>query len=137
MKTILIVDDNTFILEGLSTTFGLLLKGCTIVTAENGKQAVEIMESTPVDLVLTDLSMPVMDGYGLIAHGKKNYPHVPVFVMTGVYTADVAERLSLLGAYRCIEKPFDHEKLAHLIERELQDRSVASVPERKMLVGIS
>lgn len=137
MKTILIADDNTFILEGLSTTFGILLKDYTILTAENGKQAVKIMESTPVDLILTDLSMPVMDGYGLIEHTKKNYPPIAVFVMTGVYTADVAERLRPLGVSHCVEKPFDYEELAHVILHELEGRSAVLVPQGKQLVGIS
>ena len=128
MKTILIVDDNSFILDGLATTFGILLKNCTILTAENGMQAVKIMESVPVDLVLTDLSMPVMDGYQLIEHTKKIYPHIPVFVMTGVYTADVAERLRPLGVSHCTEKPFDYEELAHVISHELEGRFAVSVP---------
>jgi len=128
MKTILIVDDNSFILDGLATTFGILLKNCTILTAENGMQAVKIMESVPVDLIVTDLSMPVMDGYGLIEHTKKIYPHIPVFVMTGVYTADVAERLRPLGVSHCTEKPFDYEELAHVISHELESRFAVSVP---------
>ncbi len=136
MKTILIVDDNMFILEGLSTTFGILLKNYTILTAENGMQALKIMESVPVDLILTDLSMPVMDGYGLIGHAKKNYPHTAVFVMTGVYTADVAERLRPLGVSHCVEKPFDYEELAQVISHELEGRSAVLVPDGKPLVGI-
>jgi two-component system response regulator YesN len=128
MKNILIVDDNTSILDGLATTFGILLRGYTILTAENGMKAVKIMESVPVDLILTDLSMPVMDGYGLIQHTKKNYPRTAVFVMTGVYTADVAERLRPFGIVRCVEKPFDYEELAHEISHELEGRFAVSVP---------
>lgn len=123
MKTILIADDNSFILDGLALTFGILLKNCTILTAENGMQAVKIMESVPVDLIVTDLSMPVMDGYQLIEHTKKIYPHIPVFVMTGVYTADVAERLRLLGVFQCVEKPFDYEALAQRIADVLEEKS--------------
>ena len=123
MKNILIVDDNTFILDGLATTFGILLRDYTILTAENGMQAVKIMESVPVDLVLTDLSMPVMDGYQLIEHTKKIYPHIPVFVMTGVHNADVGERLRLLSVFQCVEKPFDYEALAHRIADVLKEKS--------------
>ena len=123
MKTILIADDNSFILDGLATTFGILLKNCTILIAENGMQAVKIMESVPVDLIVTDLSMPVMDGYQLIEHTKKAYPHIPVFVMTGVHTADVAERLRQLGVFQCVEKPFDYEALAHGIADVLEEKS--------------
>jgi CheY-like chemotaxis protein len=129
MKNILIVDDNTFILDGLATTFGILLRDYTILTAEHGKQAIKIMESVPVDLLLTDLNMPVMDGYGLIEHTKKNHPHIPVFVMTGLYTPDVAERLRPFGIVRGIEKPFDYEELAHEISHELEGRSVSVLAE--------
>ncbi len=124
MKTILIVDDNAFILEGLSTAFGILLKDYTILTAEHGMQAIKIMESVSVDLILTDLNMPVMDGYGLIAYAKKNYSHIPLFAMTGVYTEDVEKRLQSLGVFQCAEKPFDYEALAHRIADELEERTV-------------
>lgn len=130
MKTILIVDDNTFILDGLATTFGILLKDYTILTAEDGAQAVKILQSVPVDLILTDLTMPVMDGYRLIEHTKKNCPNIPVLVMTGVYTTDVAKRLSSLGVIRCIEKPFDYEELAYAITDEIEGRSPVSTPGR-------
>lgn len=123
MKNILIVDDNAFILEGLAITFGILLKNYTILTAENGMQAVKIIESVPVDLILTDLRMPVMDGYQLVEHTKKIYPHIPVFVMTGVHTADVAERLRLLGVFQCVEKPFDYEALAYRIADVFEEKS--------------
>ena len=123
-------DDNTFILDGLATTFGILLKDYMILTAEDGSKAVKIIQSVPLDLILTDLSMPVMDGYRLIEYTKKNRPNIPVIVMTGVYTEEVATRLRSLGVIRCVEKPFDYEELAYTISDEIETRTAVSTAVR-------
>ncbi len=71
MKNILVVDDNTDILEAVSTLLHERVKGCAVSIATDGAQGEAIMKSTPVDLVLTDLSMPVMNGYMLIERVSK------------------------------------------------------------------
>ena len=63
MKKVLIVDDNYYFLTGLSMGLNGYLKNCKILTAGNGRKALEIMEYIPVDLIVTDLEMPIMDGY--------------------------------------------------------------------------
>lgn len=127
MKTILLVDDNRYIIEALALTLDSHATGGNILKlkAPNGREGADILNSIPVDLILTDLDMPVMDGYGLIEHRNRRFPHVPVVVATGDASPDVIGRLHAMGVTECLEKPFDFDAAAHLILKKLarhQDR---------------
>lgn len=119
VKNILVLDDNREILEVVSSRLGRYLKGCNVLTASDGAQGENILESTPIDLVLTDLAMPNVDGFMLIEHAKKNYPHMPICAMTAHCSPQVVSRLQAIGVRRWIEKPFQFEKLASMIAEEL------------------
>jgi CheY-like chemotaxis protein len=119
MKTILIIDDNQDILNAIQQGLRMYLKDCSIVTAPNGKIAGEIMRNGQVDLVLTDLDMPVMDGYQFIEQSRREHGTVPVCVMTGQCIGDEEERLKALGVSRVIGKPLEFERLANAIAEEL------------------
>ena len=123
MKNILVLDDNKYILEALSANLCYYLGECSIVTAIDGAKGAEVLSSTPVDLILTDLDMPVAKGYEFIKHAKKNYPGVPVCVMTGDCSAAVREKLESLGVTRYIEKPFQYDMLVSMITEELKLRT--------------
>jgi len=120
MKNILILDDNRDILDALSISLCKVLKDCTILTSLNGAKGEDILKTTPIDLILTDLSKPIINGYRFIERVKKNYPFVPVCVMTGKCSPDVIERLQSMGVGRWIEKPFQFEHLAQMIADELK-----------------
>jgi len=111
MNNILLIDDNTYILDGLALRIGMSLQDWNILTAKNGYEGTKIMNSLPVSLVLTDIQMPVMDGYGVIEFRNRNYPHVPVIVMTSNLSLEVIEKLRRLHVSEFIEKPFDFDKL--------------------------
>ena len=83
-----------------------------ILTAKNGREGTKIMSSLPVSLVVTDLQMPDMDGYGVIEFRNRNYPLVPVIVMSGNVTSEVRGKLRGLNVYECFEKPFDFDNLS-------------------------
>jgi CheY-like chemotaxis protein len=119
IKNILLVDDNPYFLTGLSMNLCVHLKNCNILTAGNGRQALEIMKAVPVDLIVTDLEMPFMDGYELVESVKKKHRGLPVFAMTGSASPETKKRLESMGVSRCIEKPFGFKELADLIETEL------------------
>ncbi len=119
MKNVLIVDDEkSFLLslvEGLVTFAG----DFNTLTAQNGRRAVEILSTTSVDLVVTDLKMPEMDGFELLAYMSKNFPGVPVIVMTAYCTPEIKERLEKMGAFHVLEKPLDFRELVDGIFAEL------------------
>lgn len=119
MKNILVVDDNKDILHALQLGLSACLKDCTILTALNCQQAVDIMKGTDIDLVLTDLDMPVQNGYRFIEDSRRAHGQVPVCVMTGSCTTSDRERLQALGVRKIINKPFQVEHLSNLIAEEL------------------
>lgn len=115
MNNILLIDDNTLILEALALRIGMWLQDWNILTAHNGREGTEIMSSLPVRLVLTDLQMPVMDGYGVIEFRNRNHPFVPLIVMTANLTPEVREKVRALHVSQCVEKPFDFDNLVDRI----------------------
>ncbi len=125
MDNLLFIDDNIHLLEALATVIGTQLKDYTILTARNGTEGISMIDSMPVAFILTDLDMPVMDGYGVISHRNKRCPQVPLFVMSGRLSLEVREKLGVLGVSECIEKPFYFEqikdKIAHALNVEPLD----------------
>lgn len=119
MKNILILDDNKYILDVLYAGLSEHLKGCTIKTALDSDAASDVLRSGPIDLILTDLDIPVHKGYAFIEHAKNNYPSVPVCVMTGACPPSVITKLKALGVKQYIQKPFQFDKLASVIAEEL------------------
>jgi CheY-like chemotaxis protein len=115
MKTILLVDDNACILDVLSLAITTGERHVAIRTAQNGRDAIGILENSHVDLIVTDINMPVMDGYHLVDYRNRHFPEVPVLVMTAEMSPDVMQRLDLLGVAGYVEKPFKVETLMNLI----------------------
>jgi len=116
MKNILIIDDNRMLRNSISEYLGFMVKGCTILTASDGQSGIDLLNSNPVNLVLTDLEMPGMDGYQVIDYAKKNHPDVPVVIMTGSWSFDLSELVSKTGIVCCLEKPFRFEDLNEIVQ---------------------
>ncbi len=106
---VLVVDDDDVVRKSL----GLLISslGYYCLQAEDGEEAVEVLESTNCDLVLSDLMMPGMDGLELLEHIKKHRPDISVIIATGysdkVSYADVIKA----GSTDFIKKPVDQGEL--------------------------
>lgn len=112
MKEVLIVDDFKPTLESMRTYLAdEYASDIKIYIAENGKEAIEVLNSSEIDLVVTDISMPVMDGLELLAYMSKKHPGIPVIVMTSFGTPQIEERLKKFKAFLYLEKPFDIKEL--------------------------
>ena len=109
MKTILIVDDEKNYLLVLRAI--LEDEGYEVLTALSGQEALEIQKRSDLDLILTDMKMPGMDGIELLEQVKLNDPDLPVIMMTAHGTIDKAVEAMQKGAYTYILKPFDNERL--------------------------
>ncbi len=81
------------------------LQGFKILLAENGGQALEMLRQEPVHVLVTDLNMPVMDGFNLIAKASRFYPQVPIIVMTGLDESQHLNTPLQLGAIQILTKP--------------------------------
>jgi len=113
METILIVDDEKHFRVVLSEV--LQEEGYASFTAASGMEALDLLKSQVVDLVLTDVKMPGMTGIDLLEKIKEITPDLPVIVMTAFGTVEKAVEAMHKGAYTFIVKPFENETLiAHI-----------------------
>jgi predicted regulator of Ras-like GTPase activity (Roadblock/LC7/MglB family)/ActR/RegA family two-component response regulator len=115
MKNILIVDDEKSFLSSLIFGFESYAADFNTMTAENGKKAVEAMKSRDIDLVITDLKMPEMDGFELLAYLSRAHPGIPVIVMSAYCTSEIKTMLKDRGAFTILEKPIDFQDLVNKI----------------------
>lgn len=102
MATVLIVDDNP--MDRLLASGFVEQEGLSSCFAENGREAIKIIQSTPPDLVLTDLDMPELDGLGLVQEVKKSFPTIPVILMTAKGSEEVAATALRVGASSYVPK---------------------------------
>ena len=115
METILVVDDEKNYLLVLSAV--LEDEGYEVLTAQGGHEALEIQKSSDLDLILSDMKMPAMDGIELLENIKALDPDLPVIVMTAHGTIDKAVEAMQKGAYSYILKPFDNERLTIYVKK--------------------
>ncbi len=119
MKRVLIVEDSKLVRSFFTKTLARYEEKFDVFTAENGVDAIGFMNNLLPDLVMTDLDMPVMDGFELLVYMNKNHPDMPMFVMTAKGSPEVKEKINALGSIKYFEKPVDIEYLAECIMDEL------------------
>jgi two-component system response regulator FlrC len=118
MKTkILIVDDDYHMRVALKET--LKKVGLCVASVEDGKKAVEAIKREGIDLIITDVKMPVLNGIDLLKYVKKSYPFLPVVLITAYGTIQDAVQVMKEGAFDYIQKPFDAETLYSVVKRAL------------------
>ena len=121
LPIILLVDDNEEILEFLER---ILNCKYVILKAENGEDAIKILQTDAVQLVISDVMMPVMDGFELCKTIKTNFEfsHIPVILLTAKNTIKAKVEGLEIGADAYIEKPFSKEHLQAQIASLLNNR---------------
>jgi putative nucleotidyltransferase with HDIG domain len=117
---ILVVDDEEAIREVVSTL--LEAQGYDCATASNGLLARGYLEKNSVDLVLSDMVMPEMDGLSLLEWERKQNPDVPVIMVTAMHDLSTALEAIRRGAYDYILKPFEKDQLYLGVRRALEHR---------------
>jgi DNA-binding NtrC family response regulator len=112
---LLAVDDTPSTLELLQRN--LTSQGYHVFTASNVAEAIRLLESTPVDLVITDLKMPGASGMDLIRHLRENFKDIEVMMITGYPTIESAVTAVKSGAEDFLAKPFTDEELFAAVQR--------------------
>ncbi len=115
MKNVLIIDDEESLLFSMKKGFEPFMDELNVMTAENGVEALKILESHDVDLVVTDLKMPDMDGFEVIAHLSEHYPGLPAMVMTAFNTPDIEKKLTADRSMKIFEKPVNFDEFTKTI----------------------
>lgn len=119
---VLIVDDEKNIREGLGKA--LELEEYNVLLAGDGREALNVLNNEEVDLIITDLKMPVMSGEELLKKVASAYPTVPVIILTGHGTIESAVNAMRDGAYDFITKPLNLDRLSLLVKRALANREL-------------
>lgn len=120
MAVILIVDDDKNFLLSLAEGLRSYEKKYEVLTAGNGKEAIDVLEANTVDLLITDLKMPEMDGFELLAYMVPHYPQIPVIVMTAFSTPEMEDHLMNMGTFMFLEKPLDFNVLVEKISQGME-----------------
>lgn len=117
--TILVVENevsNRILIERVLST-----RGYRCLSASNGLEALNILDTEQVDLILTDLSMPVLDGYRAtqLIRARPNMEHVPIVAVTAYALNDESEAAMQIGCNEYLTKPFKPRQLLEVVDRLL------------------
>lgn len=107
MKTVLVVDDEELFTRALSEGLKVLEPSVRVLSVNDGLSARSLLESDDIDLLLTDLNMPGMDGIALAAYAAQCRPQIPVIVITAYGSPVVREHLRPFRIVGLIDKPAD------------------------------
>lgn len=114
-NTVLVVDDDPYVLEYVSVL--LTEYGYSVIVSGNAEEAMAELRGSMVDIVLTDIRMPVISGLELLTRIHDLAPEIPVILMTAYAELDVAVDAVKKGAFDFVTKPFRPEYLIHSIEK--------------------
>jgi CheY-like chemotaxis protein len=127
MQTVLLVDDEIPFLRTISDGCRALAHKFQLITAAGGRDALRILESRRVDLVVTDLHMPDGDGFELLAAMSRSFPKTPVIVITAFGTPEIEQRLRGLGVDNHLDKPLEFRTLVERVLQTLEANAVGQV----------
>jgi len=121
MPCILIIDDDPQILQMMQKV--LLRVGYDVLSASDGRQGMNLCNTNHVDLVITDIVMPEMEGLEVIMGIKRILPNVKIMAVSGgarIQADDYLDLASALGAHRTLAKPFMREELLQAVRELLE-----------------
>ncbi len=138
---ILVVEDDADLRAALCDT--LALAGYKAQTASDGLVAMEILQCQSIDMVITDIQMPGMDGHELLKKIKTQWPDIPVMLMTAYGSIQMAVEAMREGAVDYLSKPFEAEVLAAMVNQYVSERDadisnmIAEDPRSRELVTLA
>ncbi|HEX6125240.1 MAG TPA: sigma-54 dependent transcriptional regulator [Pyrinomonadaceae bacterium] len=122
MSNILIVDDEQSYRQLLSLVFES--DGHTIRTASNGREALDLLQQESIDVVISDVRMPDLDGIEMLSAVRETQPDLGVVLMTAFASVETAREAFKLGADDFIQKPFDVEELKLIVKKTLEKQAL-------------
>lgn len=131
-NVIMIVDDEEIVLQSL-VTFLTLDTDYDLLTFQSPKQALKVLNSRPVDMVISDFLMPDMNGLNFLKEVKKIYPDIPRILFTGYADKENAiNAINEVGLYHYIEKPWDNDYLKLVIRNGLNSKNLNDILKEKL-----
>jgi two-component system chemotaxis response regulator CheY len=128
MKTVLTIDDSRVVRSMVA--HGLSAFGCAVIEAANGREGVDAARQHRPDLVLLDVTMPVMDGRAALAELRSDAETraTPVILLTTEEGSDLVAEIAALGVSGCLAKPFQAQTLAREVSKVLGKPAVTTTP---------
>lgn len=120
VRNVLFVDDDQIMLLAVEKRFSAFSDHFTMLKANDGFEAVQILKDTSISLIVLDLKMPRMDGMSLLSHTREKYPDIPVIIVSGYRTAEMYKLAKAQGVIAYISKPFQVDDLGKIIMSTLQ-----------------
>jgi len=127
-RAILFVDDEVNVIQGFKRSMRAFSQAYDLHFAYSGAEALEILARQPLDVLVTDMRMPGMDGGELLELVSEKYPHVIRFILTGQTDQELALKSSRV-AHQFIAKPCDTARLVEIIQHSLELRELQSNPD--------
>src|SRR6266581_2009657 len=134
---VLIVDDDTALLQALPQALSLRLSGVKVDTSDSAPRALEQIQEHEYDAIVSDIKMPGMDGLALLAKIQELRPETPTLLITGHGEHDLAVQALRGGAYDFIQKPIDREYFVASLSRAVQMRQLTrQVAENQLALAL-
>lgn len=127
-SSILLVDDDPMLLRAVARW--LATRGYEVVTAGNGAEAVKCLRQRPFDVILSDISMPGMDGIALLHQVREHDLLVPIILITGEPAVRTAVQAIEYGAFHYLTKPVSPEALEEVVKKALRVHRLARVQQQ-------
>lgn len=122
MYTVLLVDDEEYVLKNLTNAVDWPVYGIeTVLTASDGMDAIDKLETNHVNLIIADISMPRMDGLQLVKHVRDTYPHIRCILLTSYSDFSYAKQAISLGVENYLLKPFKPEEMDSTIRKAISN----------------
>jgi len=115
--TVLIVDDEPVVRDVLQRS--IEREGFNVITADNGVQGIERIKGARVDIAISDVMMPEMDGLEFLVEVKSNFPQIPVIFITGFADQFTGKQALEAGAEDFIVKPFKNHEIRYALQRTM------------------
>lgn len=116
-KMALIVDDDLELRDTIGVDFSR--KGFKVFTCGNGEEALEVLKKNHIDIIVSDIQMPVCDGICLLTKAKGLFSTIPIFIFISGFSNYNKEQLEGMGAYALLPKPFDRKIMFEVLEKAL------------------
>jgi len=115
LKKVLIVDDEETLTWSMAKSLSKDKDKYEVIIANNGKEALTLLKSNKIDLVISDIRMPDINGLDLLVKIKKEYPDTKVIIMTAYGSSDVQKEANRRGSLYYVEKPFEISDIRKII----------------------
>ena len=115
MADVLLIDDDVSFLRDLAEGLHISSRATNVITADNAEKAIQILRTAVMDVIITDLNMPGINGFELIQRVQRQFPHIPVIIMSAYARTMVQDRLQGIRYAEYIEKPLDLAEIADAI----------------------